>query len=86
MDFMDAAIPDKLDVLICDEAHRIRARSTKGSRQGSKPQVQELIEAAKVPVFLLDDNQVVRPDEVGSVATRSRRWQVSWIWRSTGSS
>ncbi|MFE9189088.1 DNA/RNA helicase domain-containing protein [Micromonospora sp. NPDC007208] len=68
MDFMDAT-PDKLDVLICDEAHRIRERSTKGSRQGSKPQVQELIEAAKVPVFLLDDNQVVRPDEVGSVDT-----------------
>ncbi|MFI7660908.1 DNA/RNA helicase domain-containing protein [Micromonospora parva] len=68
MDFM-TAVPNKLDVLICDEAHRIRARSKKGSQQGTKPQVQELIEAAKVPVFLLDDNQVVRPDEVGSVDT-----------------
>ncbi|MEU1396974.1 DUF2075 domain-containing protein [Micromonospora zamorensis] len=71
MDFMTAP-PDKLDVLICDEAHRIRERSKKGSQQGSKPQVQELIEAAKVPVFLLDDNQVVRPDEVGSVDTIMR--------------
>ncbi|MEU8189846.1 DUF2075 domain-containing protein [Micromonospora carbonacea] len=67
MDFMNEP-PDSLDVLICDEAHRIRNRSTRGDRRGSKPQVQELIEVAKVPVFLLDDDQVVRPNEVGSVA------------------
>jgi uncharacterized protein len=68
MDFM-AARPDSIDVLICDEAHRIRQRSRKGSREGDRPQVEELIEVARVPVFLLDDHQVVRPDEVGSVET-----------------
>ncbi|MFJ6195584.1 DNA/RNA helicase domain-containing protein [Micromonospora sp. NPDC092111] len=67
MDFMNEP-PDSLDVLICDEAHRIRNRSTRGDRRGRKPQVQELIEVAKVPVFLLDDDQVVRPNEVGSIA------------------
>ncbi|WBB83541.1 DUF2075 domain-containing protein [Micromonospora sp. WMMC264] len=67
MDFMDEPA-DSLDVLICDEAHRIRAQSSRGSRRGRKPQVRELIEVAKVPVFLLDDDQVVRPNEVGSVA------------------
>ncbi|MFE3329758.1 DNA/RNA helicase domain-containing protein [Streptomyces sp. NPDC059176] len=62
-----------LDVLICDEAHRIRQRS---SRQGthvghrsSRSQVEELIDAARVPVFLLDEHQVVRPGEMGSVKT-----------------
>ncbi|MFF5171351.1 DNA/RNA helicase domain-containing protein [Micromonospora sp. NPDC000089] len=67
MDFMNESA-DSLDVLICDEAHRIRNRSTRGELRGRKPQVQELIEVAKVPVFLLDDDQVVRPNEVGSVA------------------
>ncbi|MFG2045909.1 DNA/RNA helicase domain-containing protein [Micromonospora sp. NPDC048935] len=67
LDFMKSP-PDSLDVLICDEAHRIRSRSTRrGGFTGKVPQVHELIAVAKVPVFLLDDDQVVRPNEVGSV-------------------
>ncbi|GAB2682737.1 DUF2075 domain-containing protein [Nocardia goodfellowii] len=60
-----------LDVVICDEAHRIRRTSTDrwtaGSQRSKRPQIDELIDAAKVPVFLLDENQVVRPDEVGTI-------------------
>ncbi|MFI9403750.1 DNA/RNA helicase domain-containing protein [Nocardia sp. NPDC052316] len=60
-----------LDVVICDEAHRIRRTSTdrytRSVLRTKRPQVDELIEAARVPVFLLDENQVVRPDEVGTV-------------------
>ncbi|EEP73848.1 ATP/GTP-binding protein [Micromonospora sp. ATCC 39149] len=66
MNFADTR-KDGLDVLICDESHRIRERTTRGDWRSSRPQVQELIDAAKVPVFLLDDHQTVRPDEVGSV-------------------
>jgi hypothetical protein len=60
-----------LDVVICDEAHRIRRvstdRYTRSALRTKRPQVDELIEAARVPVFLLDENQVVRPDEVGTI-------------------
>ncbi|MGW8847726.1 DNA/RNA helicase domain-containing protein [Streptomyces xiamenensis] len=60
-----------LDVLICDEAHRMRETSanryTPAAQRTGKPQVEELIDAARVPVFLLDDYQVVRPGEMGSV-------------------
>lgn len=60
----------QLDLLICDEAHRLRERSTsrywKPENQGVQPQVDELIDAARVTVFLLDENQVVRHDEVGT--------------------
>ncbi|MEO3769014.1 DUF2075 domain-containing protein [Micromonospora sp. B9E7] len=61
-----------LDVLICDEAHRIRETSvnrftTKAKRDTARPQIDELIAAARVPVFLLDEHQVVKPGELGNV-------------------
>ena len=70
-DFM-AAERNGLDVLILDEAHRIRETSVsrwtrKVQRDEARPQVDELIAAARVPVFLLDQHQVVRPGELGTV-------------------
>ncbi|MFF2396801.1 DUF2075 domain-containing protein [Nocardia sp. NPDC058114] len=63
--------PNQLQVLICDEAHRVRAvstnRFTKKAKRTDRPQIDELIAAANVSVFLLDEHQVVRPDEVGTV-------------------
>jgi DUF2075 family protein len=60
-----------LDVLILDEAHRIRETSanrwTKAAARTGRPQVEELISAARVPVFLLDEHQTVRPGELGSI-------------------
>ncbi|WP_231387111.1 DUF2075 domain-containing protein [Nocardia sp. BMG111209] len=62
---------NQLDVLICDEAHRIREvstnRFTPKQQRTKRPQVDELMAAARVPVFLLDEHQVVRPGEVGTV-------------------
>ena len=61
--FLDA--DDSLDVLICDEAHRIRESSnnrfTKKENRTDRPQIDELIDAAKTSVFFIDDLQVVRP-------------------------
>jgi hypothetical protein len=68
--FMDAE-RNGLDVLILDEAHRIRESSvnryTKAGLRTDRPQIDELISAARVPVFLLDQFQVVRPGELGTV-------------------
>jgi hypothetical protein len=68
--FMDAE-KNGLDVLILDEAHRIRETSenryTKAAFRQGRAQVDELIAAARVPVFLLDQHQVVRPGELGTV-------------------
>ena len=49
---------NEIDVLVCDEAHRIRPTSWnryQPSRKSCETQVEELIVAAKVSVFLLDD-------------------------------
>ncbi len=68
--FMEAE-RNSLDVVILDEAHRIRETSvnryTRASLRGARPQLDELIACARVPVFLLDQNQVVRPGELGTV-------------------
>ncbi len=62
---------DAIDVLICDEAHRIRETSqnrfTTKARRSDTPQIQELINAGRVTVFLIDQDQVVRPAEIGSI-------------------
>ena len=66
-----AAEANDLDALILDEAHRIRETSvnrwTKAEFRSGRPQIDELIAAARVPVFLLDEFQVVRPGEQGTV-------------------
>ena len=61
-----------IDVLICDEAHRIRETSVNrftrsAQRQSARAQLEELLAAARVPVFLLDEHQVVKPAELGNV-------------------
>jgi len=60
-----------LEVLILDEAHRLREKSVnryppKALRERARPQIEELLDAARVPVLLLDQFQVVRPAEMGA--------------------
>lgn len=62
---------DVIDVLICDEAHRLRkisdSRFIPKEKKSNIPQIDEIIKASKVAVFFIDDDQVVRPGEIGSV-------------------
>ncbi|OOC52434.1 hypothetical protein NOSIN_00115 [Nocardiopsis sinuspersici] len=66
-------IRNQLNVLLCDESHRLRKDSNgqymAREYRSNTPQVHELIDAARVPVFFLDPYQVVRRDEVGTPET-----------------
>ncbi|WP_405665893.1 DUF2075 domain-containing protein [Streptomyces sp. NBC_01166] len=71
--FVDTSVPP-VDVLICDEAHRLRDRSTnrfwtpeQRAKWGKGAQVDELLDASRLTVFFLDEGQSVRPKEVGTV-------------------
>jgi hypothetical protein len=61
-----------IDLLVADEAHRIRessnTRFTRKADRSDRPQIEELITSAKVSVFFIDDRQVVRSGETGSLA------------------
>ncbi len=63
---------NEIDVLIADEAHRLRISSnnrfTKKEKRSTIPQIEELINVAKVSVFFIDEYQVVRPQEVGTIS------------------
>jgi hypothetical protein len=57
-----------INVLICDEAHRIRKSSNSRftRNRAELSQIDELIKVAKVVIFFIDDHQVVRSQEIGS--------------------
>jgi hypothetical protein len=61
-----------LDVLVCDEAHRLRessiSRYTPREQRTNLPQIDELLRIARLNIFLLDEYQIVRPNEVGSIS------------------
>jgi DUF2075 family protein len=65
-----SADPGVVDVLVCDESHRIRTTSnslyTPKAKRSDRPQIDELMAAARLSVFFIDDHQAVRPGEVGS--------------------
>lgn len=62
---------NEIEVLICDEAHRIRADSNDygvpSKFRSKNPQVDDLIRPAKLSIFFIDEFQIVRPKEIGSV-------------------
>ncbi|SDH04091.1 DUF2075 domain-containing protein [Desulfosporosinus hippei] len=59
------ALNDEFDVLIVDEAHRLKGKGAymyKGENQ-----IEDIIKASRVNVFFIDDNQRIRPDDIGTI-------------------
>ena len=62
---------DSVDVLVIDEAHRVRAKSVPRVTTDRRPtisQLEELVRAAKVSLLFMDTNQIIEPDERGNPA------------------
>ncbi len=58
---------DTVDVIITDEAHRIREYTMIPYKpKNTITQTEEILNAARISVFFIDDVQVVRPGEIGS--------------------
>ncbi len=59
--------PDTYTCLLCDEAHRLTAKSGIFSNLGEN-QVREVINASKISVFFVDEDQIVHVKDIGTVA------------------
>ena len=59
------ALEDEFDVLVVDEAHRLKM---KGAYQyKGENQIEDVVKASRINVFFIDDNQRIRPEDVGTV-------------------
>jgi len=57
---------DTFDVLVVDEAHRLKK---KGAYQyKGKNQVEDIIKSARTSIFFVDDYQMIRPHDIGSIS------------------
>ncbi|CAM3762019.1 DUF2075 domain-containing protein [Sphingobacterium prati] len=64
MSYGDAE-PNGIDVLLMDEAHRIRERTGYPFKSTGRLQIEDLLCAARISVFFVDDYQAVRRGEIG---------------------
>lgn len=64
MSYGDAE-PNSIDVLLMDEAHRIRERTGYPFKSTGRLQIEDLLRAARISVFFVDDFQAVRRGEIG---------------------
>lgn len=84
-DFFWEHAEDSIDVLVVDEAHRIRAKSVPkvvAARRPTISQLEELVRAAKVTILFMDTNQIIEPDECGDpkqVAALAARLGVNFV-------
>lgn len=62
-----ASEPDSFDVLVVDEAHRLRMKSGIFKNKGEN-QVKEIINSARTSVFFIDEAQKVTWSDVGEIA------------------
>ena len=57
---------NQFDCLICDEAHRLNAKSGMFKNMGEN-QIKEIIHSSKVSVFFIDEDQRVTASDIGTV-------------------
>ncbi len=64
--YIDAK-PNEFSCLLVDEAHRLNEKSGIFANLGEN-QIKEIINASRVSVFFIDENQVVTTKDIGSIA------------------
>ncbi len=69
--FYDKA-KNKYDCILCDEAHRLKAKSGIFSHLGEN-QVKEIINASKISVFFIDEEQIISTKDIGTIA-EIKKW------------
>lgn len=63
--YVDTQI-NKIDVLVCDEAHRLKNHGHMQRKIAGENQATQIIRSAKMSVFFIDDEQMISKKDVGS--------------------
>lgn len=61
------AQPNIVDAIICDEGHRLTAKTQLGPKVAGENQIKEIINASLCSVFFIDERQRVTLSDIGSV-------------------
>ena len=69
--FVDS-LKNDFDCLIVDEAHRLNAKSGMFQNKGEN-QIKEIINAAKLSIFFVDDHQIVTTKDIGT-SEEIKKW------------
>lgn len=64
---------DTVDTILCDEGHRLTARTQMGPKIAGENQIKEIIHAGRCSVFFIDEHQRVTLKDIGSVK-EIRNW------------
>jgi DUF2075 family protein len=59
------AKPNIFDVIVVDEAHRLK--NEKAFMYKGKNQIEDIINASLVNIFFIDEDQMIRPEDIGTV-------------------
>lgn len=57
--------PNTFDVLIVDEAHRLKKKGA--YMYLGENQIEDIIRSSKTSIFFIDDDQTIRPEDIGSI-------------------
>lgn len=63
--FVNAPL-NQFDCILCDEAHRLNAKSGMYKNLGEN-QIKEIIHSSRVSVFFIDEDQIVTASDIGSI-------------------
>lgn len=58
------------DVIVADEAHRLKNESA--FMYKGKNQIEDIVNAARVSIFFVDEDQIIRPEDIGSITEIKR--------------
>lgn len=62
------AEPNVVDTIICDEGHRLTAKTQLGPKIAGENQIKEIINASLCSVFFIDESQRVTLSDIGTVS------------------
>lgn len=60
------SLANSIEVLICDEAHRLKNQGHMQKKIEGENQATQIIRAAKLSVFFIDDEQIISKKDIGS--------------------